>query len=581
MYTVKKFVSKENKEKYIKKNCVYSNQKNKYKQTSLEALQFLPKIDEDNFVDIFKEFDESNKNESYIEKIEILDDGSVVKKTKSTTRLHSPTYEERYFDTDFLENNNFIMSDNLINNENHEEAINSGNNKTYVINKENLIYNKGMIYNKSSPNIKTLTYTKKKKANVYIPQKPYNSGKKNINIKSKGIKNNEELNYKRVLFNKNENFDYDIINQWKYFSKKCINYYNQILLKKNIQIIIQKLKKEHILKGKEKYATNLKNIINQKQKNLDLINKKFFDDEKIKKYKGKIESINEEMYESNEEQEEESKINSKRSNKNKDKLKINKKMNEFDSVDKESISFSPISIKSKDIKFNINNKNLDIKNKKEYLIYKKKINDKNVIKLLFNENNNDNINQRYILNIKSYKKILKMAFNTNIKKKVIVTKENYESLILRIINNFNKHQNKFKNNNNINNELDKEIIELEKSINELKNIYIYGIKNIQNFLDEKSKNNFIKNLNLTKKRNNVKRIYNKIISIVNNKEQNSINYYKKIFDILKKYEEINENELNIKDSKTKNNFNFDIKKFLIILPIIFALNYFVNNFKKI
>ena len=174
-----------------------------------------------------------------------------------------------------------------------------------------------------------------------------------------------------------------------------------------------------------------------------------------------------------------------------------------------------------------------------------------------------------------------MAFNTNIKKKVIVTKENYESLILRIINNFNKHQNKFQNNNNINNELDKEIIELEKSINELKNIYIYGIKNIQNFLDEKSKNNFIKNLNLTKKRNNVKRIYNKIISIVNNKEQNSINYYKKIFDILKKYEEINENELNIKDSKTKNNFNFDIKKFLIILPIIFALNYFVNNFKKI
>ena len=89
-----------------------------------------------------------------------------------------------------------------------------------------------------------------------------------------------------------------------------------------------------------------------------------------------------------------------------------------------------------------------------------------------------------------------MAFNTNIKNKVIVTKENYKSLILRIINNFNKHQNKFKNNNNINNELDKEIIELEKSINELKNIYIYGIKNIQNFLDEKSKNNFIKNLNL-------------------------------------------------------------------------------------
>ena len=150
-----------------------------------------------------------------------------------------------------------------------------------IINEE-LIYNSGMKYNKSLPNIRTFTYTKNKaKGNfiknknkeneIYIKHKPYNSsGKNKINIKS------EKINYKRALFNKNENFDFDIINQWKYLSNKIIINYNQKILKSNMQMIIQNLKINQILKNKEK-PTNLIHIINQQKENSDLLNKNFFD----------------------------------------------------------------------------------------------------------------------------------------------------------------------------------------------------------------------------------------------------------------------------------------------------------------
>ena len=69
-------------------------------------------------------------------------------------------------------------------------------------------------------------------------------------------------------------------------------------------MIIQNLKINQILKNKEK-PTNLIHIINQQKENSDLLNKNFFDlveqklekNDKINKYKGNIESINEEMNE--------------------------------------------------------------------------------------------------------------------------------------------------------------------------------------------------------------------------------------------------------------------------------------------
>ena len=122
---------------------------------------------------------------------------------------------------------------------------------------------------------------------------------------------------------------------------------------------------QKLLKNREKLPTNLINIINPQQQNLDEINEYFFNEaekickkeDKIIKYKGCIESINEE---SNEDQEE---IYSNRSSKKKEIIKRNKRINELEIKDIESLSFSPNSVKSKDIKFIFNKNNkLYIKN---------------------------------------------------------------------------------------------------------------------------------------------------------------------------------------------------------------------------
>ena len=576
MYTVKKSAKKDSKEKYIKKNYISSPKKNIYKPTSLKILNTLPILSQNNFIQITNEFELDNQSEkSFTQKIEILDDGSVCKKnTKHTTRIPSPSFGERYFELDNNNNSNFILSEN-INKINNEEKL-ENNYNTFELNNiinEELIYNSGMKYNKSLPNIRTFTYTKNKaKGNfiknknkeneIYIKHKPYNSsGKNKINIKS------EKINYKRALFNKNENFDFDIINQWKYLSNKIIINYNQKILKSNMQMIIQNLKINQILKNKEK-PTNLIHIINQQKENSDLLNKNFFDlveqklekNDKINKYKGNIESINEEMNESFEEQDEENKRNSLRSNKSK-QIKIKKRINELEIKEIESINFSPLSSKSKDIKLFFN-KNIQDNNSNDiFFIYKKIIDDKKRIKLLFNENkeNKENINNKYNINIKSYKKILKMAFydkNAINNKKTNLTKDKYESLIHKLINNIiiYKVKNKNKNNLIINNndiDIDKKIIELENNVKELKEIYIYGINKIRIISNENDKNNFIKKLNLTNKRNNVKKIYKEIMHILKN---NNIDekYYQNIIDKLKQYEKIEEYEIKkIKKNRNK------------------------------
>lgn len=257
-----------------------------------------------------------------------------------------------------------------------------------------------------------------------------------------------------------------------------------------------------------------------------------------KKYQGDIESINEEMNESLEEQEsndnksQDKKILSNNDNLNNnenvfnkkiqiqseliDKFKINidisnlstnfkliemmyKNTNETEIKDIESLSYSPISATSSNIKFpknkeknrcNISNFNIHNDNKiykisksyslnvinnedislsketetelsdeeiifdkkgkilnnnnlliKNYLIYKiVKYNNK--IKLVFGNTilDNDIQRPRYSINIKSYQKILKMMFY---KKRKPITKNSYESLIGTIINNFSIYKREF------------------------------------------------------------------------------------------------------------------------------------------
>ena len=170
-----------------------------------------------------------------------------------------------------------------------------------------------------------------------------------------------------------------------------------------------------------------------------------------------------------------------------------------------------------------------------------------------------------------------------------LTKEKYESLIITIINNCNCYKNKIKNKNDFNNKkyiednLKRKIIDLEESLKELKSIYIYGLSNIQLILDKKDKNDFIKKLNLTKKRNKVKKIYKEIIIIINkNINENSIYIYQTIIDILKKYEKLSKEDIRFNDERNIIKIlKFLITMCLIFLPIIFAFNYFYRNFKKI
>ena len=249
---------------------------------------------------------------------------------------------------------------------------------------------------------------------------------------------------------------------------------------------------------------------------------------------------------------------------------------------------------------------------KKFLFYKIEENyidrdNKKTIKLLFCFNKKS---PRYLININSYKKIIKMLFY---KKRKPITKKSYESLISTIINNFLIFEKEYslRNNNNnnytqqekekINNnvvEMNKIIKELEENVKELKNIYIYALIKKHLIKDKFEKKNFIKNLNLSSKRNKIKRIYKDIINILNNKINDSeINktYYNKMIDILKKYETINDDEIkeekykknspneiikNININNNKNIINNNKKKiFVFLLPMMFIINYFANNFK--
>ena len=758
---------------------------------------------------------ESNKDISQnTEKVEILEDGSIC--IKNTTGLVSPSLGEKLveiknmniedsnkeIEQDILINSKLLISNNIRSLEEYEDkeymTINDNNlnrkknnileindlecNSNSKINttlpdilKDNNIgknYFQGVYFStskKNKINSKRNSYinSNQKKINTNVKKKKlirnqYNNA---FNLKEKDIKkkernfikeikiNNEnELNYKRILFGDNYiEDDDDINNQWKYLSNKYIKKYNKELLSNNIQIIVQNLKIQNILNIKnksKKTAQNNSNIIkcednylnNNEQnlsieeeniktkENIDNSIKSSFDDisnnnnsvcsnkptnisqilnppilnynnnyenifneidniseeiikdesyNKVKKYQGDIESINEEMNESYEEPEsKEDKIENKilhSSNKKRnekiikikdpkiDKFKINldlNKINEDMSLinkmykeknvfelkikDIDSLSYSPISCASNRIRYQLNNKNnnrdskcssdiiigsadISISKEKEielsddekelnrnllskYLTYKIESNyDGGGIKLLFFFNNSFNA-PKYLININSYKKIIKMIFY---KKRKPISKYYYESLIKILINHLSKIKKEYsliKKNRNIINEKEKEeiknvCIEIDKKINildnnikELKDAYINGIIKKQVIKDKNEKKKFIKKLNIQGKRNKLKIIYNEIIKILNdkiNETEIKNNYYKGMNELLTKYEKINEKDINegkIKyiynenkeniEHKRKNKIN-EKKIFIILLPIMFVINYFMNNLKGI
>ena len=758
---------------------------------------------------------ESNKDISQnTEKVEILEDGSIC--IKNTTGLVSPSLGEKLveiknmniedsnkeIEQDILINSKLLISNNIRSLEEYEDkeymTINDNNlnrkknnileindlecNSNSKINttlpdilKDNNIgknYFQGVYFStskKNKINSKRNSYinSNQKKINTNVKKKKLirNQYNNTFNLKEKDIKkkernfikeikiNNEnELNYKRILFGDNYiEDDDDINNQWKYLSNKYIKKYNKELLSNNIQIIVQNLKIQNILNIKnksKKTAQNNSNIIkcednylnNNEQnlsieeeniktkENIDNSIKSSFDDisnnnnsvcsnkptnisqilnppilnynnnyenifneidniseeiikdesyNKVKKYQGDIESINEEMNESYEEPEsKEDKLENKilhSSNKKRnekiikikeqkiDKFKIDldlNKINEDMSLinkmykeknvfelkikDIDSLSYSPISCASNRIRYQLNNKNnnrdskcssdiiigsadISISKEKEielsddekelnrnllskYLTYKIESNyDGGGIKLLFFFNNSFNA-PKYLININSYKKIIKMIFY---KKRKPISKYYYESLIKILINHLSKIKKEYsliKKNRNIINEKEKEeiknvCIEIDKKINildnnikELKDAYINGIIKKQVIKDKNEKKKFIKKLNIQGKRNKLKIIYNEIIKILNdkiNETEIKNNYYKGMNELLTKYEKINEKDINegkIKYIYNENNENIEHKKknkinekkiFIILLPIMFVINYFMNNLKGI
>ena len=252
---------------------------------------------------------------------------------------------------------------------------------------------------------------------------------------------------------------------------------------------------------------------------------------------------------------------------------------------------------------------------KNYLSYKIEKNNNN-IKLIFGDNNNKYNYNRPSINIKSYKKILKMIFY---KKRKPITKNSYEELLLMIINNLNLFKREYylrKNHKEYNAkekealknnyiQVDKRINELEEIIKEMKYYYIYGLIENKLIKDKLTKKRFVKNLKIGEKRNKIKRKYKEAIYILNNKindRELNMKYYQKMIDTLKKYEKIDEAEINeIKNKYFKDNINISIediikiennknnlekmnvytkqKIFVLLLPMMFIINYFANNFK--
>ena len=220
--------------------------------------------------------------------------------------------------------------------------------------------------------------------------------------------------------------------------------------------------------------------------------------------------------------------------------------------------------------------------------------------------NNSFNSPKHLININSYKKIIKMIFY---KKRKSISKYYYESLIKILINHLSKIKKEYSLNKknkeiinekeeikNISIEIDKKINILENNIKELKDSYINGIIKKQLIKDKNEKKKFIKKLNIQEKRNKIKIIYNEIIKLLNDKinETEIINdYCKRINELLTKYEKINEKDINERKIKYINKENNEIiehkgkkkinekKIFIILLPIMFVINYFVNNLKGI
>jgi hypothetical protein len=215
--------------------------------------------------------EQSKKNNNIFENKE--DNWNNYTKDKNSTNLidNSKNNDDNnfpYFSTS--KKNQFIqknMKQNLYNRENNLNKINRKKINTNIV-KKRLIKTEvknSKNYNIFNDSANKKTYENKNKC--FIKEIAINN---NIN--------NNELNYKRILFRDNFIENDDIINQWKYLSNKYIKNYNKKLLSTNIQIITQNLKIEKILEEKNKSKKNFiknDNFIEGQENYFDLIKEEY------------------------------------------------------------------------------------------------------------------------------------------------------------------------------------------------------------------------------------------------------------------------------------------------------------------
>ena len=251
--------------------------------------------------------------------------------------------------------------------------------------------------------------------------------------------------------------------------------------------------------------------------------------------KGEKETINPRTEEINEEEEEEEEIKQIKKSKNKKTIKNinNKSDNYLNKDDSDSV------ISEED---------------EEQIYYKGNSN-----YILNNIYNGSNKPEKQI----SKRKPISRKIYTNLLKKMIhLTEKNINMIDKEPISSDNKY----------NDIIDNYINYLENDLSNMKNGYIYALVKKHYYKNEHLKKRILIQANIPQKRNNVKKCYNELTNLINNKlendEENQIYYFNIILEMLKKYENISDNDLLVAKKMYKENKLETLKKDKILIKDI-------------
>ena len=204
---------------------------------------------------------------------------------------------------------------------------------------------------------------------------------------------------------------------------------------------------------------------------------------------------------------------------------------------------------------------------------------------------NLSIEEEDILNDKEIvptNKLSSKISNKKDKNKKLFSRNKYSNLIKKLYDITNNRQIKIKSEGKYNNTknkkiLDKYIKELEDKIIEMKNLYIKILNKNHFEKDKKKSEKIIKEANVPKKRNEVKKIYKELISLISHKiksEENKKYYYLFILKLLKKYKKIKKEEFINENIQQRSKSDIFFKIFMAALPLIYVISYiyaFSNN----